>query len=173
MFERVFEADFDNVYELLVASFPKGEYRSYDAQKRLIKNEKYRIYALKNDGVIDAIICVWVFSSFVYIENFAVHEKYRGTGIGSSMLNDIKARTNLEIVLEVEFPDSKIKERRIEFYSKNGFILTDHKYVLPKISDSDEKILVNIMTSSQSMPYERFLEIRDELMKSVYCKENN
>jgi hypothetical protein len=100
-------------------------------------------------GLVDSKVVmaalIWPFkgTDFVLLDYFAVKKEYRNQGIGSGFIKDISKITKMEnkaFVLEVEDPkegkDIKTREKRIQFYRRNGAkVLKDAPYLLPPLQD--------------------------------------
>ena len=77
-------AKFDEIYRLLQSSFPDDEYRPYDAQKEVFSDPRYHVYILPGENdTIRAMITIWQFDDFAFIEHFAVSPKCRNQGLGA------------------------------------------------------------------------------------------
>ena len=92
--------DFDSFFKLMSEAFPSIERRSYEDQKNLLFEDLYNIIVDKdqNDN-ITAFIVSWEFSDFNFIEHFAVDNKMRGNGMGTSMLKDYLNKCNKSMFL--------------------------------------------------------------------------
>ncbi|MBR1736641.1 MAG: GNAT family N-acetyltransferase [Firmicutes bacterium] len=136
MFDTIFfgENEIRDIYE---NNIPK------DFHESEIKPLK-KIYAMRDEGnyscvgffknkVLNAyaFVCYKNERDYILLDYFAVSEKLRGNGIGRECLkglNDIFGNSK-GIILETEDPafsfddtDMKIRNKRIEFYEKNGFV---------------------------------------------------
>ena len=161
--------DFDAVYDIMQQSFPSDEYRPYEEQKSLFKNNEYRILASRdNDNNIIAFIALWKFDLFVYIEHFAVSPLFRNAGIGSLILKDVADMYGNSLCLEVEPPDDALSLRRIEFYKRCGFYLNDYPYVQPPISKGKKEVPLMIMTYGKTIDNKEFDTMQKLLYKKVY-----
>ena len=123
MIEKMLKNDFDKIFDLMEASFPFDEYRTYDEQKALLDNPFYQVFVLKDsdNNSIKAFIAIWEFEDFAFIEHFAVNQQYRNGGIGTKILNKLVDLIGKTICLEVEPPEDELTSRRIGFYQRNGF----------------------------------------------------
>ena len=57
--------------------------------------------AYLKDNLFIGFISYWDFSTYVYIEHFAIHENFRGQGYGGLLLEDFNKRLNKIILLEI------------------------------------------------------------------------
>ena len=167
--------EFEQVYRIMEASFPPDEHRPYEEQLELLDNPNYKIYVSKeadNFLEIQGFMAVWQFEDLSFIEHFAVDSKYRNTGLGSRMLQEIMEHLGGRICLEVELPDNDMAKRRIEFYHRNGLYYNDYPYIQPTISKGRNPIPLRIMTSGGVVSQEEYLDIRDILYREVYRVEH-
>ena len=169
MIKKMDNQSFDRVYAIMEASFPSDERRPYDEQKCLLNEPRYSVYTLDDEP--KGFICSWDFDDFVFIEHFAIDNKYRNLGLGSEFLCDFIAMQKKPVCLEVEPPDTDIAKRRIGFYERNGFFLNEYDYFQPPISKGKNIVPLMIMISKGKIIKEVFENIRDTLYREVYKYE--
>lgn len=168
MIKKLTINEFDQVFALMEECFPSDEYRFYDEQKDLLKNDCYQIYGWMNGDDIQAFIALWQFDKFAFIEHFAVNPIYRNNGLGSKMLNQIVEMVKKPVCLEVELPDTSLAKRRIGFYQRNDFFLNEYPYIQPPMSEGKKPIPLLIMTTQQKLNKEEFEEVKKILHTKVY-----
>lgn len=163
-------ANFNNIFAIMEKSFPFDEYRTYQEQKKLLNDSRYKIYVYSstNDENISGFITVWKFDKFAYIEHFAVSPDYRNQGIGSQMLTELSQSLACQICLEVELPKTELAIKRIEFYKRNGFYLNDYPYVQPPYSKDKQEIPLLLMTTQKAINESEFEYIKFILYNNVY-----
>lgn len=166
---KIHPDEFDEVYAIMQSSFPADEMRDYQGQKDLLRNSKYSIFVV-SDEEIKAFITTWEFDDFIFVEHFAVNEKYRNLGLGSLMLNELCRNTDKQICLEVELPETEKAKRRIGFYERNGFVLNSYQYEQPAYSEEKQPVPLIIMTSGSAIDEKRFYEMKKAIFKQVYNK---
>lgn len=166
--EKFTSFDFEEVWEILEQSFPKDELRTKEKQRMLFEEENaYEVLGVRREQKICAILAVWKFEHFTYLEHFAVKQQFRNGGIGAEVLNALMKTAN-KIILEVELPDDEIKQRRIKFYERNGFIWNDYIYYQPPLREETKPFQLRIMSSGAVLNDMEFQKIRDILYKNVY-----
>lgn len=170
MIRKLMRKDFDRVFQMLEASFPEDEYRTYEEQKALLDHEAYEVYILKDsdDAPIKAFIAAWEFDSFVFIEHFAVNPEDRNNGVGGGFLREFVCMMGKMVCLEVEPPDNGMASRRIGFYERNNFFLNKYPYTQPPISAGRNPVPLLIMTYGRYIGKLEFSGIKKELFTHVY-----
>lgn len=169
--ELLKKEQFDSLYHLMEVSFPIDEYRTYEEQKELFDDPRYRVYVLRDEEEIKAFIALWEFATFYFIEHFAVNPKFRNAGLGSAILKELTGELTKAVCLEVEPPAEEMARRRIGFYERNGFFLNEYPYSQPPISEGRKEIPLQIMTSEGRVSREQFGEIKHTLYREVYHLE--
>lgn len=168
-FMKIGTEDFADVWRIMEASFPRNERRTREKQEELLtKEEKYELYAAKNEDQLLAFLAVWHFEKFTFIEHFAVDKDARNGGLGASMLKELKKKTPQKIILEVEPPEDEMKKRRIAFYKRNGFSYNGYPYMQPAMNEDTKEIPLKIMSTEGELDEDGFLEVRDVLYTQLY-----
>ncbi len=125
--------ELQEVYKRITQDFPAGEYPPFVNLKRHFENNIQKGWILVVDGRDTAYsICAESADGYVLISFFAVYKDYRQKGLGTLFLEKLKEiYSNAQgIIVEVEKVDEAllqeevtIRERRLEFYRRAGFIL--------------------------------------------------
>ena len=161
--------DFDSLFEIMTQSFPPEEYRKKEKQYALLDDPKYKLTVLKEDNKISGFIAAWNLSDFIFIEHLAITPVKRNKGVGSAFVAQYLKESDLPIVLEVENKVDEISLRRINFYKRLGFVLTDICYNQPNFSDSDTVIPLKIMYySKESFP--TLSRVEETIFRDIYKK---
>lgn len=160
--------EFDRIYAILEASFPRDEYRGYEAQYALLRHPAYTIYVAEVDGGIGGWISVWALGDFAFVEHFAVDPARRGQGLGTAILSELRRRLACRICLEVEPPVTEQARRRIGFYERNGFFLNDYPYEQPAYGADRSPVPLLIMTTEGGLSEAEFATLRATLYRDVY-----
>lgn len=160
---------FDKLYHLMEISFPEDEYRTYEEQKALFEDSRYKVFVKYSmDKEIKAFLAVWELPSFYFIEHFAVNPQFRNGGLGSAMLKELVCSLEKTVCLEVEPPEAEMARRRIGFYERNGFFLNGYPYHQPPISKGKKEIPLMIMTSKGKIDRQSFEEVKNALYTEIY-----
>lgn len=158
-------SDFERIYSLLRCSFPEDECRPYDAQKALLSVPEYTAYVTDD---VSAVITLWQFDKFAFIEHFAVDPSLRNCGLGSKILRNVISALSCPVCLEAELPDTQLAARRIAFYQRCGFYVNSYPYIQPAYSADRECVPLLILTTERQITQSEFQMIRDTLYRSVY-----
>lgn len=162
------QKDFDSFYSIMERSFPKEEMRTYDGFKDLCLNSHYKIISLFKDNEMIGFFTVWEFESFRFGDHFAVDPEKRGAKIGSSLLKFVLEESSLPLIIEVEFPENEIAQRRLNFYLRNGFIENSFKYLLPPMQEGCSPLPMIILSYPIALDSNDFEGARDIIYKEVY-----
>ncbi len=162
---------FEKVFGIMQEAFPPAEYRPKQKQFELLKDNNYRLTASYGENGITAFIGGWYLNGFMFVEHFAVSSRFRNRGIGSAFLKEYISTLSLPVVLEVENLTDDISLRRIEFYKRLGFILTDICYDQPNFQNHSTTIPLRIMYHPNGKTLD-VSSVKDEIFKKIYKKQN-
>ena len=118
----------NEVEKLYLDAFPEIERLSFE---ELINNENGKIIGFIIENELIGFSYVRVLGQFAYIVYLAIDKDKRNKGLGSQALKIIdKIYFNKTKVLCVEKPKliNNIRTRRIGFYRRNGFVLTNFQF---------------------------------------------
>ena len=167
-FIRMDKKDFDLFFDILKNSFPENERRDYSSQEGLLDNSNYKPLVFKENGEILAIMAIWEFEDFVYIEHLAVDNKLRGKGIGTELIKNYLNKCKKKVFLEVEPPSCDVSKKRILFYEKLNFYLNDFYYLQQPLNPNDKPLELKIMSYSNHISEKEFDEYKKVIYKEVY-----
>ena len=170
MIQKLQREDYEQVYQILEASFPITERRPYEKQVELLEEPLYQIYVLKDEkeNLVQGFMAVWEFETYTFLEHFAVNPAYRNSGFGSVMIKELLELSVNPVFLEVELPDTEMAVRRIGFYERNGLFYNAYPYMQPALTEGCEPIPLRIMTSGNAVEEEQFHEIAELVYREVY-----
>ena len=164
--------DFAHIYNIMELSFPSSERRTYENGIQLIKHSNYHVFVTYNNNMsIGGFIAEWDYKEFRYIEHFAVHPSARALGLGTRMIREYLNLNKKPVYIEVESADTHIAKRRIKFYQRMGFVLSEIEYVQPPIKPTHSEVNLKIMTFPFALP-ETIIKYKDKIFETVY-KVNN
>lgn len=167
MLQRATLADIPALYNLLQDSFPTDEYRPYDAQLALLSEPRYTLWTTAERN---ALISVWSFSDFAFIEHLAVAPACRNAGLGSQVLRTLLASLSCPVCLEAELPETGLARRRLAFYQRNGFVINEFPYLQPSYGAGRCPVPLCILSTGAALTEAQFESIRNTLYREVYKK---
>lgn len=164
------EKDYKKIYGLMKESFHKEEIRNYENGLKQLNKGNYRILISKdNKGDITGFIAEWDLGSVIFLEHFAVDKGLRGFGIGSEMLKVYLKGASKPVILEVEEDDTEIGKRRIDFYKRMGFYLSEFGYLQPILrGDAKKEIPLRIMSFPAALSEDSFKAFKKEVFSKIY-----
>jgi GNAT superfamily N-acetyltransferase len=165
--------EFTLLYQLMQQSFPPSEFRSFEGELSLFQYTNYQVLVAESDGMIQAFIAEWRFDTFHYVEHFAVNPNMRGKGFGSSILRTYLSKTTLPVVIEVEAADTIETKRRIAFYERLSFKLSDIEYTQPRLQHSSHDVLLRLMVYPTKVMRDELLLMKECIFNGVYHKNKN
>lgn len=162
--------DFRKIYDLMTISFPKEEIRTFENGVKQLSEPNYRILiSPTNNDEIAGFIAQWDLGSVIFIEHFAVEKEFWGSGIGSEMLKAYLDNVNKLVVLEVEDNETAIGKRRIGFYQRMGFFLSEFGYLQPILrGDGKKEIPLKLMSFPEELSKQGFLEFKTDVFTKIY-----
>ncbi|MGX7023542.1 GNAT family N-acetyltransferase [Vagococcus hydrophili] len=132
LFKQIKKEDFADIYnQFMIHDFPENELKTLETILTAYDQEKYACFIMEEASEIKAYACFsWYSEEIKILDYFAVTSHLRGSGYGSKMLAWIKNNDMIsELLIESEDPDFAdsqkeliIRQRRIAFYEKNGFV---------------------------------------------------
>ena len=161
------------VWEIYQNSFPKSELRTLSNLREVMQGEYCKVVAYHHDGSVVGFIVYWEYSSFAYIEFFAVSQEKRSGGYGSYIINDfISDFRHKPIILEIDNICDDISKRRFDFYVREGFILNDFKHTTTAYDNINETLKLHILTYQELISREQYDEfysiLVDDIMSNIY-----
>ena len=134
--------EYQFICHLMKTSFPRNEQFPLWVLRLLALRENINFRAFYDGEHFCGILYTAENDKYVFVLYLAVNSEIRSKGYGSQILQWLKSATPKDIVLNVEAIDPSAvnasqREKRIEFYRKNG--ITDTCYTF---MDKDEKYSV-------------------------------
>ena len=144
----------------MVKDFPPDELKPLSSILDMLSRNIYACYGIFEDNKFLAYAYLTVLDDFVLVDYLAVVPDFRGSGIGTRLLGDLKEILKEKtIIIECENPDfatdlqdKTTKIRRIEFYKQSGFILSG---VSSRLFDVEYVILTYPVCNNSAFGYEK------------------
>lgn len=160
------------IEKLYIESFPPEERRPIIEMYRLIQNKgKFNVLLLSdNENLNVGFIIYWQFTSFVFLEHFAIKSLYRNAGYGKKAIQRFLEYISQPLVGEIELPQSsELAMRRSIFYERLHFKLWDDIiYEQPPYDPQYEPIPMNLITYGDIDLKMQLDEIKNQLQTYVY-----
>ncbi len=167
----------DIALKIYEESFPENERRPLKNIIRQIDyNSDYNFFIVLEDDFPVGMAVVWVIESrFIYIEHLAIAADRRSNGIGSKAMKLLMDKSPFPIIIEVEkkldgMGDEEVKncERRLRFYEKHNFVLSDKPYTQPAYDKNLQSVEMQLMECDGHLLDEDFEGVKAALYKHVY-----
>lgn len=175
LFEKITSSSsphFSSFEERYLNDFPEVERREIPVVIELLQNtdSPFTLEAILLKGEFVGFISYWLLPEFIYLEHFAIHPHIRSHGVGRQVLQLIQKRYPEEkMLLEAEPPIEEIPMRRIRFYQRMGFELSDIPYIQPPYRKGGDTCPLKIMTLRFGR--EVMIEDLDTIRKHAYRVE--
>ncbi|MDR2962061.1 MAG: GNAT family N-acetyltransferase [Bacteroidales bacterium] len=159
------------VKKVYTEAFPEGERRDMEDMLRLYTlNEGFTILVIISDnGQLVGFLTYWDLGDFVYAEHFAISSEFRNGGYGKRVMEGFLAQISHPIVIEVEPPTTEIAMRRIQFYTRLGFILWENLgYCQPPYRIGEQALAMDLMTWGEIDIAKNFQKITENIYQNVY-----
>ena len=159
--------NFSSVYKRLVDAFPYEERRDECDEEKCFLKEQFNFCEITENDKSVGLIVFWVFESFLFIEHIAINKEMRSNGYGSKAIELAKAKYNLPIILEAEFPETEMQKKRIKFYENLGFKVNSYSYTQPSYHNA-EGVPLQILSFPKLLNEDEFAEFFKATRKAVY-----
>lgn len=137
LYKKASLQEIEEIYNMhMKKDFPPAELKPINAIKYSVENGWYVMYLAYDEEGVKGYACVADCGDKIgFLDYFAVVEKYRSTGVGTTFLKQLKTLGFDYIILETESVESaknsredSIRKRRIAFYKRSGCIDTGCMY---------------------------------------------
>lgn len=165
--------EFKNIYKRIEADFMEGQYAPYEILRQQLQKGTQKGFILLQDQREAAYaICTEARQNdFVLLSLLAVYQEFRGCGLGSAFLDELKKlySTKSGLIVEVEKSEDAlsnqektIRERRIQFYHKAGF------YLVSNIDYSIWDISMELMVLPQLVSKQKINKEIGQIIYQIY-----
>ena len=155
------------VKSLYLRAFPKNERKDFNLILKKVELGQMKIYGAFDDAFVGEAI-VMLDGDIVLLDYLAISERVRGGGYGSKILAELSKLYNQErLILEIESTiddDDPIKQRRKNFYLKNGFKLLDYEVMLFGVR-------MQIMSDGSLVDYDEYFKVYEHLFSNYDLKK--
>lgn len=163
---------FDEIYQIMLDSFPSFELRTREGQEALFDNPRYRVAVHETGGKIDAFLAWWDLPSCVFLEHIATAPASRGSGIGAKLVKERCEKAQKPVFLEIEPVAEKdpMTGRRAGFYRRLGFCVNRFPYLQLPLKEHDRALPLWIMSYQNPVGEAEFKAYQAEIYREVYGK---
>lgn len=180
----------DNGFEQAMAiyeqSLPSNERQSRSVIEDRLNQGLCTLFGVMEDSAVIGMMVIWIFEDtpFAFLDYLAVHQDYRGKGIGEFCMQKIMeefAKMNKSMLIEVEDPDfgedRVTKIRRIRFYEKCGAKwLANTPYIIPPLDGTDPTPMLILIIANKEATQLDGASVRDilrRIYRSVYQRSDD
>lgn len=149
-------------------SFPIDERRSFNELIALLSYPDMHLCALVHEQQLAGFILYWHWEEVVFIEHFAIDPEQRGKQFGQHALALLLRIECRYFILEVERPTDEMSRRRVRFYERQGFVLTDFDYVQPPYQPEKAAVPMRLMSIPAIADQETFDRLSQLIKERVY-----
>lgn len=153
---------------LYESAFPECERRPTEAWLRLMKDEPaFHAMVIGAENIFAGILTYWELPGFVYVEHFAIVPEARGGGIGEHMMQQFR-QAFPRVLLEAEPPTDELTQRRIAFYRRCSFEVSERPYLQPPYRRGEQPVPLVLMSTDAVWLEKHHEEVVRVLAKRVY-----
>ena len=169
IYSDLFKA-FRETYE---TSFPIFEQRTIEQQNRAFLNHHYKLFAYTNkEDRFIGFISYWEFTTYIYVEHFAIEKSHRGKNYGSNILETFlheKRSENKKVILEIDPPSDSTSIARLHFYERAGMKPNAFCHIHPPYRKDFQPHSLLIMSAQEEIAEEEyrifFNDLKEIIMK--------
>ena len=158
---------YDSWRKLYTVSFPIFEQRTQEQQEKAFSCADYHLVGYSEGDRFVGFISYWEFSSYRYIEHFAVHQGLRGRGYGSEILNAFLRSTSKIVLLEIDPVVDSVSRARLRFYRKCGFHENPFAHTHPPYREGYPPHSLVVLTSPRSITENEYRIFSTDLTEVV------
>jgi ribosomal protein S18 acetylase RimI-like enzyme len=186
--EKILPSDigFQQAMAIYEQSLPSNERQPNSVIEDRLNQGLCTLYGVMEGNAVIGMMVIWIFEDtpFTFLDYLAVHQDYRGKGIGEFCMQKIReefAKMNKSMLIEVEDPDfgedRVTKIRRIRFYEKCGSKwLVNTPYIIPPLDGTDPTPMLVLIIANEDVTQLDGASVRDilrRIYRSVYEKSED
>lgn len=156
----------EQAWEIYRENFPEGERRRLFDQERMLLDERYYCTAILERGVVRGILFHWKIDGFLFVEHLAIHQRSKGRGIGTRILEKVKKMPE-KLILEIDPPEDAVSIRRKRFYERAGLVLNPYDHQNLPVRIGQEGIPLRVMTFGAPLCEVEYSLFRKRLMTDL------
>lgn len=154
------------VYE---EAFPEGEKRPWREHIAMaINNKSYYLFAAFDGDNLIGILIYWDLQDFIFGDYLAIKPSAREKKYGERIIRTLTNQISKPVIVEVERPEDELSTRRIGFYQRLGFHLSDYPYFMPDFSGNHENIPMLLMSYPDPIDHKFATLVTNNIHTKVY-----
>lgn len=177
--EKIFPSDarFEQAIKIYEQSLPSNERQPRSVIEDRLNQGLCTLYGVMEDASVIGMMVIWIFEDtpFTFLDYLAIHQDYRGKGIGEFCMQKIKeefSKLNKTMLIEVEDPnfgeDRVTKVRRIRFYEKCGSKwLANTPYIIQSLDGTEPTPMLLLIIADEQVTQLDGASVR-EIIRRIY-----
>jgi len=163
------DTDFKLTWGTYSSSFPDYEKRLLASHKRAFEDSRFYANSVYDNDNYIGFIFFWILGSYIFVEHFAIEEKFRNNSYGSKIITKLTEENKTYIILlEIDPPDDEISIRRFDFYNRLGFRNNDIIHCIPSFQKKLGNYILNLLSYGRVITDDEYSLFYDSLMKSIF-----
>jgi ribosomal protein S18 acetylase RimI-like enzyme len=158
-------SDLQQIYE---KSFPDDERREWNQLIDILDDNRFTINGIYFQQQLIGIITFWNLDGFRFIEHFAIRNTEQGKGYGTQVIKKLTAEILVPVILEVEEPFTDVAKKRIAFYERLNFRISEQEYYQPPYSVGKNRVKMLLMSYPEKLDPNKFTTIKNKIYQTVY-----
>jgi ribosomal protein S18 acetylase RimI-like enzyme len=169
--KRIENKDFDYFYSLLEEDFCWEERKDKERELLTFSHPNFRPCFIYDNDQLVGYFCYWEFDDFIFAEHLAILKDIRDNGIGTRFVKEFLNASNKLVIGEVEHPNTKLAQRRVNFYKRLGFKLNEkYNYIQPSYHPTGETVPLIIITYPRNIEDDEYDKYIGIIKREVYEK---
>lgn len=156
------------------SSFPENERIDFDIIQQSLKDKEtaFTLEGIIYNNQLAGLISYLREDKYLILCYFALDKQYRNQGIGTEVLSILADKySNCTLIGEIEHPKDSLSKRRIGFYKRNNFYITDFGYKQPALIANTEPVPLLIISYPKELTKTEYQTIKDIFYKKIYRVE--
>lgn len=151
-------------------TFPLAERRNFSDLLDLLACPTLHLCALLDQEQVAGFIMYWHWTDakVLFIEHFVIDPARRGRGLGQQALSQLLDKPATWYLLEAELPLDTTDQRRIQFYERQGFRVTDFPYTQPPYRQGESPVPMLLFARPALANPSEFIRLSTLIKARVY-----
>jgi N-acetylglutamate synthase-like GNAT family acetyltransferase len=168
MFYEIDRNQMPSLLTVLKSAFDRDEIRSDEEIYSFYDSGKMKAYGNYENDTLTGGCFGWSVNDLFFVENLAIRKDLRDKGYGGKILEELKKRYG-SMLLEVQPPEDPMTRKRVVFYLRHGFHLSNEEYILPPLQKNGSPLAYNLMSYHFSVNS----ETPERIYRKIYQKNTS